>query len=40
MKKIIVDFSKTKATKRKSKILGMSHPGCCAQGGGCPKKHG
>jgi len=22
------------------KIIGMSHPGCCLQGGGCPKKHG
>lgn len=22
------------------KIVSMAHPGCCAQGGGCGKKHG
>lgn len=37
MKKVVITF---KTAKRKGKIAGMSHPGCCSQGGGCPKKHG
>ncbi|KKS30624.1 MAG: hypothetical protein UV00_C0025G0003 [candidate division WWE3 bacterium GW2011_GWF1_42_14] len=35
MKKVAVRW-----TKRQKRIVGRSHPGCCAQGGGCTKKHG
>jgi len=33
MKKIVIKWTP-------QKVQSMSHPGCCAQGGGCTKKHG
>lgn len=36
MKKIVVQWDSNESQK----IVGMSHPGCCSQSGGCGKKHG
>lgn len=37
MKKVIITF---KAVLQEPRVMGMSHPGCCSQNGGCGKKHG
>jgi len=37
VKKIVVTWNKT---ARRKKVVGMSHPCCCAQDGSCGKKHG
>jgi len=41
--KIVISWTRRKMMDegvQSTKIIGMSHPGCCSQGDGCPKKHG
>jgi hypothetical protein len=43
MKKIVIKWPKREVNDngiQSKKIVGMAHPGCCKQSGGCPKKHG
>jgi|CryGeyStandDraft_6_1057127.scaffolds.fasta_scaffold159507_2 hypothetical protein len=42
-KKLIIEWQNRKVCddgSQSKKIVGMAHPGCCSQSGGCPKKHG